>query len=287
MGTAPHTTTAVRIYGPNLPTAAMQRKGTFHVHRAGCADCAKLDKNPSIDPSMDTEVTSCRAAAEFVYSDHIAEGSTTSDEALADFYFAPCLKGLPTDDPTHESQEDTMASTKTDAPKPPARRRRQPAAAPATDEQTTSKGLQEYRSRRAAAAANRTQSEAEAVAERATAVKAEQDAAPAKPKRGPSAEQIAARDAKKTAEAERVAKVIELRKAGKKLGEIAAELGYSSQQVVSGVIRRHAPELQTQREAGTGGLTLTPEQVTELQAVEAKFNAKLTTLARALARATA
>jgi len=190
--------------------------------------------------------------------------------------------------PTHESQEDTMASTKTDAPKPPARRRRTAAAdAPAVTDAALSKGLQEYRNRREAAAANRTKSEAEAVAERATQVKAEQDAAPAKPKRGPSAEQIAAREAKKTADAERVAKVIEMRKAGKKLSEIAAELGYTSQQVVSGVLRRHAPELQTQREAGTGGLTLTPEQVTELQAVEAKFGAKLTTLARALARATA
>ena len=189
---------------------------------------------------------------------------------------------------THESQEDTMASTKTDAPKPPARRRRTAAAdAPAVTDAALSKGLQEYRNRREAAAANRTKSEAEAVAERATQVKAEQDAAPAKPKRGPSAEQIAAREAKKTADAERVAKVIEMRKAGKKLSEIAAELGYTSQQVVSGVLRRHAPELQTQREAGTGGLTLTAEQVTELQAVEAKFGAKLTTLARALARATA
>ena len=180
-----------------------------------------------------------------------------------------------------------MASTKTDAPKPPARRRRAPAAAPAATDAPASKGLQEYQQRRQAAAEKRVQTEAEAVAERATQVKAEQDAAPAKPKRGPSAEQIAAREAKKTADAERVAKVIEMRKAGKKLSEIAAELGYTSQQVVSGVLRRHAPELQTQREAGTGGLTLTPEQVTELQAVEAKFGAKLTTLARALARATA
>lgn len=186
--------------------------------------------------------------------------------------------------PTHESQEDTMASTKTDAPKPPARRRRAPAATPAATDAPASKGLQEYQQRRQAAAEKRTTTEAEAVAERAAEVKAEQDAAPAKPKRGPSAEQIAAREAKKTADAERVAKVIEMRKAGKKLSEIAAELGYTSQQVVSGVLRRHAPELQTQREAGTGGLTLTPEQRAELRQIEDKYGAKLTTLARALAR---
>jgi hypothetical protein len=123
----------------------------------------------------------------------------------------------------------------------------------------------------------------ERVAARAAEVKAEQDAAPAKPKRGRSADAIAATEAKRKAQDERVAKVIEMRKAGKKLSEIAAELGYSSQQVVSSTLRRHAPDLQVAREH-TGGLTLTAAQAKQLNDLESKFGARLNTLARALDR---
>lgn len=140
------------------------------------------------------------------------------------------------------------------------------------------------RKRRAAEAKAKREAEKNAVAERAAQVKAEQDAAPKPPKKNTS---NAEAEARRAAQAERVAKVIELRKAGKKLGEIATELGYTSQQVVSSVLRRHAPDLQVQRVAGSGGLTLTPEQVTELRELETRFGAKLATITKALARADA
>lgn len=146
---------------------------------------------------------------------------------------------------------------------------------------TVAPALAERRKRSAEAKAKR-DAEKAAVAARADEVKAEQDANPTPPKKKQSNE---AAEARRVEQAARVAKVIELRKAGKKLGEIATELGYTSQQVVSSVLRRHAPDLQVQRVAGTGGLELTPEQVTELRDLETRYGAKLATITKALGRA--
>lgn len=157
------------------------------------------------------------------------------------------------------------------------------ANAPAVTEEKVAPALAERR-RVAAEAKQRRDAEKAAVAARADEVKAEQDANPTPPKAKQTNE---AAERRRAEQAAKVAKVIELRKAGKKLGEIATELGYTSQQVVSSVLRRHAPDLQVQRVAGAGGLKLTAAQVKELHALEEKYGAKLATITKALVRADA
>lgn len=83
-------TMRVAIYGPNLPNS-MQRKGGFHVHASNCADCAKLDKHPSVDERWDIDVSSVAEIGEEIYADHIAEGSMTLDDAVSDLYLYPCV----------------------------------------------------------------------------------------------------------------------------------------------------------------------------------------------------
>lgn len=82
------------IHGPNLID---QSKGTFHVHTADCRDNKReVRLNGSVGP-ITHEFTSAYDVAEFIYADHIAEGSTRlDDDLLLDFHFAPCCKQLPT-----------------------------------------------------------------------------------------------------------------------------------------------------------------------------------------------
>jgi hypothetical protein len=82
----------VTIIGPNLRQAD-ERRGTFHVHAAGCADIARtLTRNGLGEYDAWTAEASSRAeVGEEIYGDHIAEGSMTTDDAVADCYFAPCV----------------------------------------------------------------------------------------------------------------------------------------------------------------------------------------------------
>lgn len=90
--------TAVRIFGPNLSGPA-QRKGNFHVHEASCSDCKHYGpgrKFQGEDAGMGVEVECAKDAAEYVYGD-FEEYDREDDQWVGDFYFAPCLNGLPTE----------------------------------------------------------------------------------------------------------------------------------------------------------------------------------------------
>ena len=75
------------IFGPNLRD---QSKGDFVVHAADCADCAKL----RAEQWSRGEYTSQDAVLRDLYSDHIAEGSCTIEDARGSVHFAPCVKVL-------------------------------------------------------------------------------------------------------------------------------------------------------------------------------------------------
>jgi hypothetical protein len=85
----------VRISGPNLRD---QTKGSFHVHREGCADIKKAAKS---DPAFSKreahvlDVASAQDVAEFIYADQIAENGDSPLDYLSDFHFAPCTADLP------------------------------------------------------------------------------------------------------------------------------------------------------------------------------------------------
>lgn len=89
----------VRIAGPNLND---QSKGTFHVHRDGCADLRKYGPGrreggefPGEDEMLVTDATKLGVVTA-VYADHIAEDpELTAEQLLSDFWFAPCTKGIP------------------------------------------------------------------------------------------------------------------------------------------------------------------------------------------------
>ena len=83
----------LKIHGPNLND---QTKGTFHVHTAGCRDNKwEVTANGSEHP-MAIDADTIEDVVEYIYSDHIAEGSMKLDaSAIADFHFAPCVKDLP------------------------------------------------------------------------------------------------------------------------------------------------------------------------------------------------
>jgi hypothetical protein len=80
------------IHGPNLND---QSKGTFRVHAADCRDNRREVVYNGSDSPYTGEFATVEDVAELMYGDHIAEGSTDLDAAVADFYFAPCVKGLP------------------------------------------------------------------------------------------------------------------------------------------------------------------------------------------------
>lgn len=73
------------IVGPNLP-AAFSRRGTFHVHRAGCADLSKL---PARAPHYNEEHATLRALAESIYPPE--EFDMRWQDSLSDCYIAPCV----------------------------------------------------------------------------------------------------------------------------------------------------------------------------------------------------
>jgi len=109
----------VTIFGPNLNSAA-QRKGQFHVHAAGCADCKHYgpgtkhggeDKGWTINAAAPIDVSLA------VYADHAGDDNEPEsqdwwdylDSALRDFHFAPCVKFPKTNDAPKGQKEDTMS----------------------------------------------------------------------------------------------------------------------------------------------------------------------------------
>lgn len=91
----------VVIIGPNLID---QSKGSFHVHKAGCADTKKAVyrlHRRDMDPF---EVGSEKDVIEYIFSDiidqDISEGYIPDTEDawksyLSEVYFFPCVKDLP------------------------------------------------------------------------------------------------------------------------------------------------------------------------------------------------
>lgn len=75
----------ITIFGPNLRD---QSKGTFVVHATGCADCGKLSR----EQQYTVEASTYEAIADDIYSDMIAEGSMTTNDAMQDIHFSPCVK---------------------------------------------------------------------------------------------------------------------------------------------------------------------------------------------------
>jgi len=63
------------------------------VHKAGCRDIDK-DKRRAVTVYTAEHATKQEVASDF-YSDFIAEGSMSEDEALAYCDFLPCTHGLP------------------------------------------------------------------------------------------------------------------------------------------------------------------------------------------------
>lgn len=126
----------LKIHGPNLND---QTKGTFHVHTAGCRDNKwEVTANGSDHP-MAIDADTIEDVVEYIYSDHIAEGSMKLDaSAIADFHFAPCVKDLPRrgDEPEADVTAEAAAlKAEAAADKPAkAKRTRKAAPAPAADE---------------------------------------------------------------------------------------------------------------------------------------------------------
>lgn len=126
----------LKIHGPNLHD---QTKGTFHVHTAGCRDNKwEVTANGSEHP-MAIDADTIEDVVEYIYSDHIAEGSMKLDaSAIADFHFAPCVKDLPRrgDEPEADvTAEADALKAEAAADKPAkAKRTRKAVPAPAADE---------------------------------------------------------------------------------------------------------------------------------------------------------
>jgi hypothetical protein len=103
----------VTVIGPNL-SSADQRKGQFHVHKAGCKDITRSASYRQAAPHMDFDAASVEAVAEFVYEDQLAENAgtgewDTADAYLGEFHFAPCTNDL-------KNRKDTTMTTKTTKP---------------------------------------------------------------------------------------------------------------------------------------------------------------------------
>lgn len=85
------TSQTVTIFGPNLND---DRKGTFHVHAQDCADCRKYGPGTKFggdDHGWTLRVDSRDEVGADIDDGHIAEGSMTIEDAVADCYFAPCV----------------------------------------------------------------------------------------------------------------------------------------------------------------------------------------------------
>jgi hypothetical protein len=100
MTTTEPTTYRVTIVGPNLPRPLCD-KGTFHVHKAGCADLkrgalGRAHAGPSA--GFDMLVTDRLQVEADVYDFAPAENEDyTVGDYQSDFHFAPCLDELPLD----------------------------------------------------------------------------------------------------------------------------------------------------------------------------------------------
>lgn len=91
----------VRVCGPNLRD---QSKGTFHVHRDGCADLRKYGPQYSGpdakggDTNGNCELLIDNATVEDVvsvtYSDQLAESNGDWEDYVSDFWFAPCCSDM-------------------------------------------------------------------------------------------------------------------------------------------------------------------------------------------------
>jgi hypothetical protein len=109
------TTVKVTICGPNLPGDA---SGTFHVHKAGCADLTRSRMYRRIDPPWSMDATSERDVVEAVYSDIIDENPDYGwDSYHQDFKFFPCVEGLPLETAEPE-QAPSMGCDEFDHPTP-------------------------------------------------------------------------------------------------------------------------------------------------------------------------
>jgi len=71
--------------------------GQVRVHRAGCRDIGRERTRHTTDYQI--EVATQREAAEEFFSDFIAEGSMTPDDAWAETTVLPCTAGLPEGSP--------------------------------------------------------------------------------------------------------------------------------------------------------------------------------------------
>lgn len=79
----------VSVHGPNLPRP-LSDKGTFHVHRAGCADTRKGVYLRS-EPPWTAEVDSVQQVVEDIYSDIIDESGGSWEDYAHDVVVYPCL----------------------------------------------------------------------------------------------------------------------------------------------------------------------------------------------------
>ena len=76
----------LKIFGANLQD---QSKGTFVVHEASCADCAKLEK---LREHFTIEShDSALSVSGKVWADFIEEGGMTAEDGLGEIHFAPCV----------------------------------------------------------------------------------------------------------------------------------------------------------------------------------------------------
>jgi len=81
----------ITIFGPNLGNGK-QRLGDLHVHAAGCGDCRKYRGEESETAVADTR----REVVEFIYIDHMGDEDSPWTDYEGVFYWAPCVRSLPT-----------------------------------------------------------------------------------------------------------------------------------------------------------------------------------------------
>jgi hypothetical protein len=123
-------TMKLTVHGPNLKD---QSRGDFEVHAADCADNARVEylfgKPTAADLANETaEYATAIELAETIYADHIDEGSTTAENELSSFHFAPCCADLPMK-PGDKPKRTRKPAAKKTASKPAAKST--PAAKPA------------------------------------------------------------------------------------------------------------------------------------------------------------
>ena len=89
----------VIVLGPNLPD---QSKGQFHVHAAGCGDLKRGWQKRYAADSPPMSATSMIELSENIYSDIINEADEYErGDYVSEFFFLPCCKALPMDEPEH------------------------------------------------------------------------------------------------------------------------------------------------------------------------------------------